>query len=651
VTDKLNPKYTFEAFVVGTGSELALTAAEAVAARPGEMYNPLYVYGSEGVGKTHLLMAVGQSVTKAEPPRSVEYATPDRLAEALNAAASAGQIDAFRHRLAEVDVLLIDDAHLLDRRRDIQLELLRLIPSAKAARKHLLFAGRCAPNGIENVDEKLVSLMSGGLVVEMVPPDYQARLDLLRRRSDERGAGLDESVLEAVAEFEMANVRELLGLLNRLIALDAVSESPLTPEAARSLLQGEALPVDTAPRRSVPRTPKVNQDEFADFLSKVSGAVQEQVSGWEANLNQAIERWGREGIDTSRLEVLLGQETPIPVEAAIQDFERDAERLVNLRDSVAAVDPTLATDPVLRDPDRISEAQQIAERLVPQEHLPGPSPAWTFGNFIDCERNRRTIEAVRAAAESPGKANSPLVIVGRTGVGKTHLLHAVGNSLTAVLGSQVACLSAREFRDLVAGAALEDRLEELRSAFVRRAALLVDDIHSLVDAADEQEELASLIDAFILAGRQIVLTLDTPVAEVGGLSGNLVSRIGSVSSYVLLAPDRELRRALSERILADAGVAPDSDLVDYLADRPADSVRAVMSLGKRVLEAADARGLEPSAALARELIEGALPRLRRQSAGLRTSGVLVSPANAAQSREKMIWSWPDPGERLIEELR
>ncbi len=647
----MNPRFTFETFVVGTGSELALTAAEAVAARPGEMYNPLYVYGSEGVGKTHLLMAVGQRVAKAEPRRSVEYATPDRLAEALGAAASAGQIDAFRRRLAEVDVLLIDDAHLLDRRRDIQVELSRLIPSARAAQKHLLFAGRCAPNGIENVDDKLVSLMSGGLVVEITAPDFEARLDLLRRRSDERGAGLDDSVLEAVAEFDIADTRELLGLLNRLIALDAVSESPLTPEAARSLLEGEALSVDTAPRRSAPRSPKPNQDEFADFLSKVSGTVQEQVTAWEANLSQAIERWGGEGIDTSRLEGLLGQETPIPVVAAIQDFERDAERLVSLRDSIAAVDPTLADDPVLRDPDRISEAQQIAERLVPQEHLPGPSPAWTFSSFLGCERNRRTIEAVRAVTESPGKAQNPLILVGLTGVGKTHLLHAAGNSLNAVLRSQVACLSAREFRDLVAGAVLEDRLEELRSALLRRAALLVDDVHMLVDADDAQEELAALIDAFILAGRQIVLTLNAPVAEVGGLSSTLVSRIGSVSSHALLAPDRGLRFVLSERMLADAGVTPDSDLVNYLADRPADSVRAVMSLAKRVLEAADARGLEPSAALARELIEGALPRLRRQSAGLRTSGVLVSPANAVQSREKMIWSWPDPGERLIEELR
>jgi len=651
VTGQLNPKYSFDTFVVGAGSELAVTAAEAVAARPGEMYNPLYLYGTEGVGKTHLLMAVGQRVSRAVPPLSVEYATPDRMAEALGAAASAGQIDAFRHRLADVDVLLIDDAHLMDRRRDIQLELLRLIPAAKSAGNHLLFAGRCAPSTIENLDDRLVSLISGGLVVEMTSPDYQARLDLLRRRSTDRGAGLDERVLEAVAEFEITNVRELMTLLNRLIALDAVSESPLTPDAARSLLQGEALQIDTAPRRSVPKGPKLDQDEFADFLSKVSGTVEEQVTAWESNLHEAIERWGREGIDTSRLEGLLGQETPIPVDAAIQEFERDAGRLITLRDSVATVDPTLAEDPVLRDPDRVSEAQQMAENLVPQDYLPGPSPGWTFSSFISSERNRRTFEAVRAAAESASTQYNPLILVGRTGVGKTHLLHAAGNALTAALGSQVACFSAREFRELVTEAASDDKLSELRSVFARRPALLVDDIHLLVESSEAQDELSAIADMFILNGRQVVFTLNAPASEIEGLAHNLMSCIKSVSSFALLTPDRELRRAVSERLIIDSGMVPDPDLVDYLADRPADSVRAVMSLVKRVLEAADARGLEPTAALARELIEGSLPRLRRQSAGLRTSGVLVSPSNAAQSREKMIWSWPDPGERLIEELR
>lgn len=649
---ELNPKLSFGTFVVGGANELAATAAEAVAARPGGMYNPLYVYGGEGVGKTHLLMAVGLKVATADPPRTVEYVTPDRLAEALGAAASAGQMEAFRHRLADVDALIIDDAHLLARRRDIQMELARMIPAAQAGGRHVLFAGRCSPDEIESLDATLASLLDGGLVVEMGPPDYETRLKLLRSRALERAGALDDEVLKAVAEFDIANVRELVSLLNRLIALDAVSESPLTAAEARSLLEGEALEIDSSPRPSlIAAHPKGDQDEFADFLSKVSTDVQQQVAAWEANVADAIDRWGKEGIDTTRLQGLLEQSTPVPVDAAIEEFERDAERLVGLRQSVSDVDPLRADDPVFTDPDRVLEAQALAESLVPEiEMPPGPSPAWTFENYVSSGSNRRTDEAVRLLAQAPGSSANPVLLIGRTGVGKTHLVHAMGNLISSTLRAGVACLSAREFRDLVEQADREGRLAELHAMFERGQALLVDDVHLLSDLVSVQQELAALTRSFVATSRQVVFTASQPPAELRGLSEDLMSQIRQAQGFVLLPPDRELRRALVERELVETGGSAEGELVDYLADRPADSVRAVMGLVQRVVEAAGSRGVSPSAGLARELIEGALPRARRISAGLRTSGVMVSPSGGVASREKMIWNWPDPAVRLIEEL-
>jgi chromosomal replication initiation ATPase DnaA len=651
VTGELNPKFSFDAFAVGSGSEFAATAAGAVAARPGGMYNPLYVYGGEGVGKTHLLMAVGLKASQADPPHSVEYMTPDRLAEAFNAAASAGQTEAFRHRLAEVDVLLVDDAHLLDRRRDVQTELAHLIPAAQSGGRHVLFAGRCPPHDIDNFDASLALLIDGGLVVEIGAPDYETRLRVLQSRARERMADLDEAVLAAVAEFDIANVRELVSLLNRLIALDAVSETPLTPEGARSLLEGEALAVDTSPRPSLmtDRRPSV-QDEFADFLSEVSVAVEQQVTAWEQDLADAIERWGKEGIDTARLEDLLDQSTPVPVEEAIEEFERDAQRLVSLRKSVSEVDPLRADDPLFRDPDRVSEAQNLAEVIAPQaESPPGPSPAWTFNNYISSEANRRTDQAMQGL-ESLQVSGKVIVVVGRTGVGKTHLLHAAGNALTSALGSGVACMSAREFRDMIAQAERENRLPAVRSMFQQSRALLVDDIQLLVGSDSAQQELTSLMGSLLADGRPVACTANAPPGEIEGLSDELMAHLRDGERFVLLPPDREFRRSLVDRMLIGGDVDADTELVDYLADRPADSVRAVTGLVHRVLEAAGARSVTPSAGLARELIEGALPRARRSSAGLRTSGVVVTAAGGIQSREKMIWNWPDPAERLIEEL-
>lgn len=650
MTGELNPRFSFDTFVVGPGNELATTAAEAVAARPGGMYNPLFVHGGTGVGKTHLLMAVGHKVADLDPPRSVEYMTPERLAEAFNAAASAGQVEAFRHRLADVDVLLIDDAHLLDRRREIQAEMSRLIPEAQAAGRHLLLAGQRPPSEIKSLDETLVSLLASGLVVGIAAPDYEMRLAILAARAHERAAGLDQDVLAAVAEFDLGNVRELTALLNRLIALDAVSESPLSPDAARMLLEGEALAVDDGPRQSSVTRVAPRDDEFADFLSDVSTAVAAQVEIWEANVAEAIERWGKEGIKTDRLEGLLEQTTPIPVDAAIQEFERDAGRLVSLRDSVAMADPERAEDPVFKDPDRVSEAQVLADSISPQEEaLPGPSPAWTFSTYVKSSTNGQVDEVIDSLLESPGVDRNPLLIVGRTGVGKTHLLHAIGNSLMATVGPNVICLASREFGELMAAATGKEEVDGLRARLLRGAALLIDDVHLSAGLEDLHEELAHLTSELVESGRQVVFTINAPLADLSGIGEELMAHLGVAFTLVLLSPDRELRRDLSERILEEHGIESDQELIGYLGDRPADSVRAVVGLVQRVIEAADARGLAPNAGLARELIEGALPRPRR-SGEMRTSGVLVSPSGAVQSREKMIWSWPDPGERLIEEL-
>ncbi len=651
MTGELNPRFSFEAFVVGVNCELAATAAEAVANRPGALYNPLYIHGGEGLGKTHLLMAAGQRAARSDPPRSVEYTTPDRLAEAFNAAASAGQIEAFRHLLADVDVLLIDDAELLDRRPEIQAELARLIASAQSTGRHVLFAGRVPPSELGSLDASLASYISSGLVVGITAPEYEARLGVLRSRVQDRAAGLDEPVLEALAEFDIGNVRELISLLNRLIALDAVSEIPLTPDAARSLLEGEALTVDESPRPSAIMQPAPSTDEFADFLFEVSTTVHHQVEVWESDVAEAIERWGKEGISTARLEGLLEHTFPVPVEPALQDFERDAKQLVSLRKSVEFAAPDHVDDPVFKDPDRISEAQELAASLAPElESIPGPSPSWTFNTYVTSDGNRRPDGAMREAAASPGKTHNPLVIVGRTGVGKTHLLHATGNAMTATLDADVVCLSSRELGDMADTAEREGRTSDLQAVLMRGSAVLVDDVHLLAGREGAQRVLAALTTAALADGRQVVFTINAPPSELEGLSSDLLAHVQSAQSFALTAPDRELRRALAAGMLEGSGLVADADLVDYLADRPADSVRAVRSLVQRVLDAAESRGVAPSAALARELIEGALPRVSRKSGGLRTSGILVSPSSGVRSREKMVWSWPDPGERMIEEL-
>jgi len=651
VTSELNPRFDFDSFKVGAGNELALTAARSVAERPGSVYNPLYVHGGAGLGKTHLLMAIGSHAQQASEAMSVEYVTPDRLAEEFQAVAAAGHSDTLRSRLADLDMLLVDDVHLLAERTEIHAELLRLVPELQAAAKQIVIASLYPPAQIEGLDERVAALLAGGLVVEINPPDYETRLAILQARAEERGCRFEQGVIEVVAGFKIGNVRELITLLNRLIALEAVGETALSPQAARALLQGEALTMEEREPAAaeLEREPSVN--EFEDFLSDVSEALHHQIEAWESRLGEVIERYRREGFETARLESLMNTSSPVPVEAAIDEFERDVGRLRKLRTSVASHDPTKAQDGVFLDPDRVAEAQAMAESVASEvEPLPGPSGIWTFKTYIESEVNKAAHEVAHKVVGRPGVDHNPLVIMGKTGVGKTHLLHAIGNGLLDSAVSTVVCLPAMDLHDAVTRAVESDRIDDWLATFKGAGALLIDDVHLLSDRGDTRARLIGLVRDLFDAAKQVVFSLSGAAVKPEDLPEAIGPLVENATIVRLAAPDRELRRALTLRMLAERVGYADPELADYLGDRPADSARAVMGLVQRVLAVAESQGSPPSAAIARELVEGALPKIQRPSAKMRTSGIMISPSGGIKSREKMIWSWPDPADRLIEEL-
>ncbi len=650
MTSELNPRFDFDSFKVGAGNELALTAARSVAERPGSVYNPLFIHGSAGLGKTHLLMAIGRYAQRAGEPVSLEYVTPDRLAEEFQAVASAGHSDTLRSRLADLDMLLIDDVHLVAERTEIHAELLRLVPELQAAAKQIVMASRYPPAQIEGLDERMAAMLAGGLVVEINPPDYDIRLAILKARVEERGCQFKEGVVETVAGFKIGNVRELITLLNRLIALEAVGETSLTPDAARALLQGEALTMEER-GAAAGREREHPVNEFEDFLSDVSEAVQQQIDAWERRLGEVIERYRGEGFETSRLESLVNTPSPVPVDAAIDEFERDVDRLRKLRTSVAVQDPTMAQDAVFLDPDRVGEAQALADRVATAgEPLPGPSGIWTFKTYIDSEVNRNANDIAHGVVQHPGKDHNPLLIFGKTGVGKTHLLHAIGNGLFDSGVAPIACLPAMDFHGAITQAVESDQTADRLAMFGRARALLVDDVHLLGDKDATRDRLITLVQELLEAKRQVVLSVSGVGARPEDLPQSFAAVAKGATIVQLAAPDRELRRQLTLRMLEERVGHADPELADYLGDRPADSARAVMGLVQRVLAVAESQGARPSVAIARELIEGALPKIQRPSAKMRTSGIMISPAGGIKSREKMIWSWPDPADRLIEDL-
>ena len=667
---RLNPRNRFDSYVVGSANRLAVTAARAVAESPGAVYNPLFIYAGSGLGKTHLLMALGHSALEVNPSITVEYLTLDEFIESFNAAIAQGQGEAYRRRYADVGVLLVDDVQFLTHRREMQAELLRLTNTMLTSGRQIVLSSDRPPNEIAALDERLIQRFAGGLVIDISAPDYETRVAILRRQAEERKATFDASVLEAVATLPIGSIRELIGAFNRLIAYQAVQPGPISSVEAREVLArsmpltvraaapaAESATVVGSGDLSAPEAeaagpaPGLTGDEFGAFLSEISSAVARQVEAWRGRVAEAILRWQGEGYRTERLERLLEGEAPVDPDAALHDYEDDIERLKVLELEARELDAQVANLPVFHDPDRMGEArEEVARAREGLSPPPGPSPIWRVEEFVESGSNREVTQAARAVLEAPGEAWNPLVVFGPVGVGKTHLLHGIGNVLAAMPGMVVACQRAEDFVDELIKAIDRDRVAWWRARYRRVTAFLLDDVHLLAGKDRTQEELFWLYNQLADQGRQMVFTSQVPPQELAGLETRLRTWLEAGLVVALPAPDREVREAIITRLLRERLGEAEPELSAYLADRPVDTVRGLQELVQRVVEAAETERARPSAGLARQVLEGSPAAPARRATGSRTSG-LLSPTGSLRSREKMVWDWPDIADRLIEDQR
>ena len=650
MTSALNPKYSFDTFVVGAANRLAVTAGHTVAESPGAAYNPLFIYSGSGLGKTHLLMAVGHAAKKAAPKLNIEYLTLDEYVEAFHAAIAAGQGDAFRRRFQNVDVLLVDDVQFLTNRKEMQTELLRLTEALQQSSHQIVLASDRPPAEIADLDGRLISRFSGGLVVDMGIPDYETRVAILRRKAEERGSKFQPGVLETVAKVEYPNVRELMGALNRLIAFQAVNDMAINEEAVRKVLGIPTAASSAAASPAAASPAAASSDEFSQFLSDVTVTVGKAVEAWRARVTEAVMRWEGEGYRTGRLEKLLEQDTPAAVDEAITAYVQDVERLRALEAEVAVLDPQAAGDKVFHDPDKMEEAEAAATKVRDgAAPPPAPSGAFPLESYVAGPSNEVALSAARDAIAKPGKKYNPLVIVGRSGLGKTHLLNAIGLELAKKKNAIVACLSTQQFVDELIAAIDGNRVDWWRARYRRATALLLDDIQLLAGKERTQEELFNLFNQLVDADRQLIFTAPAHPNTLEGLEERIVSRLEGGLVAEIAEPDKELRRSMLERLLSQQRLPLEPALLDYLADRPIDSVRTLTGMVQRIVEAAAAQDAPVTAGLAREVLEGAPPP--RRTTGLRTSGIVVSSAGGVRSREKMVWDWPAASDRVIEDLR
>jgi chromosomal replication initiator protein len=653
----LSSHASFASFVVGSGNRLAATAARAVAEAPGSTYNPLFIYSRPGLGKTHLLMAIGNQAQQFDASRQVEYVTVDDFVEAYHAALGAGQADAYRRRFIEADLVLLDDAQLLADRRELQAELLRLIDLLTAAGRQIVLAGDRPPEEIQMLDERLIRRFAGGLVIDISAPDYETRLAILSRRASERNAAFGSDVLATVADLPITTVRELLGALNRLIAQQAVQDEPLTVVQARKVLGPLAAPaaapaIDDATGSASateaeisPEHAAMASDEFSDFLSDLTSSVVQKVDRWRQRITESALRWAGEGVRTGRLDALLAGDITVDPAEALQQFEADVSELRQLQADIAVTAPELLADGVFHDPDRLVEARQVAiDARETGSPLPGPSARFTLQEFAAGTAGRSAVEAIRRAASAPGADYNPLVIVGRSGTGKTHLLHALGHELRAAGLARVAVLDGRQFVDDLVIALGNDAIGRWRQRLRRLDALLIDDVSAFAGKERSQEELYLLYNLMLDSNRQMAFTSPVAPGALDGMEERLVTRLSGGLVVELGVPDREARVREVERLLGPANSDP--DLVEYLASRQAASLREVQQMVQRVTTASDEQDVALTLESARKWLDGdQVPAPRPPRRG---SGLIAPGSGALRSGEKMVESWPEIGERLIE---
>jgi chromosomal replication initiation ATPase DnaA len=514
----LDGRYRFESFVSGPSNRLALSASNAVAESPGKVYQPLFLYGESGLGKTHLLGAIGFEVLQLNRQYTVQYRQGEEFVGQLRAALMRGDLHAWRREWDSIRVLLLDDVQFLEGQAEAQVELMRLIDQAQANHGQIVLASDRPPSELDGFDQRLLSRMSGGLIVDIAAPEFETRLGILWLWRGVRVLDLDDAALDELARLDVGNVRELLGLFNKVVAQRSLE--PTTPAAGVAKIVVEKAREE----RAIP------PDEFANFLTEVTQVVSSSVEQWRTRLASAVARWAGEGYATESLERFLDGSEPPDLDAVETQFAAVVNQLRNLEQEAARLDPKLAGIPVFRDPGRIDEARSIVMRAL-AAYDPPPSPAehLTIASFASGARNQLALRAAGEVIALPGSRYNPLFIHGPQSSGKTHLAHAVANALKERDGGAwtVAVIDAAALGEELIESLRTGALDRWRMRYRAADALVVDNVHRIGGSDRLQEEFFHLFNAFAEAGRQVVLTSDVPPSRMASMAARLQSRFES----------------------------------------------------------------------------------------------------------------------------
>lgn len=558
----LDPRNTFDSYIVGTANRLAAAAAKRVAEAPGAAYNPLFLYAESGLGKTHLIMAIGNHIHRVHENIEVVYDTLEHLMEGVMEAIQAGDRDAFRARLRGASVLLLDDVQFLAGRRGAQEELLRSWDALTARGGQVVLASDRPPAEIDGLDQRLLSRFSGGLMADLSVPDYETRVAIARHKAEERGHLLSAGVAEALAKHAFGNVRELQGALNRIIAVQELDRRPVSAEEVADLL---GRPAELSGR-----------DEFGSFMEEVTGTLGQAIppATPEQRIADAVLRWEADGYRTRRLEAVLNEEvTDEGADELLASFEETVTRLREIAAKIRELDPAaseLSRLDVLRNPDRIEEAESILEHVRERMRPLPPPPEEPRFEQLTLDRELLAVRAARAVAQQPGDRYNPFFVHAPPGAGKTSLVTAL-----ALLfrerdrDAEIGFLTGEDFAVELIGALKRNQVDSWRARYRRARLLIIDGIDPLGQTERAQEELFHFFDNARRAGVQLVFTADRAPHELSGFEDRLRTRLesGLVVDLKPSAPDESLGAELDAAGEAEVGGEPALQVDDWFLNR------------------------------------------------------------------------------------
>ncbi len=267
--DNLNPRYRFDSFIVGTFNELAYAASQAIIDNPGTKYNPFFVYGGTGLGKTHLLQAVGNSIKDKYSNKRVFYLTLEKFATDFINSLQNNKANFFKEKYRKYDLLIIDDIQFIGKMEKIQEELFHTFNTFYDNNKQIIFSSDKHPNYIPELADRLKSRFAAGMIVDVSEPEYESRMAILKVKLSEVNIDLDKEIVEYIAESVQGNIRELEGSLNTIICQYQLKNKPLSLSEVKNLLKNNIKPKKNVAIKDVVKT-------VSDYYSLEESSIYEK---------------------------------------------------------------------------------------------------------------------------------------------------------------------------------------------------------------------------------------------------------------------------------------------------------------------------------------------------------------------------------------